>query len=348
MLIWLLLSASISIFGIHRLGALRREAYDAKKLGAYSLRHKIGSGGMGEVFLAEHHLLKRPCAIKLIKPEKAGDLNAISRFEAEVQSTARLTHPNTIEIYDYGKTEDQTFYYVMEFLPGMNIQDLVEHFGPLNTDRTIYILRQACEALHEAHEAGMTHRDIKPGNIFSSERGGQYDFAKLLDFGLVKSRYFEDQSARLTQEGAIVGSPLFAAPESSLEGKADRRSDIYSLGVTAYYMLTGKPLFKEDNPIKVIFAHANVTPELDNSEFLTPEIRDVILKCIQKNPEDRYQTVDELMEDLTRCESRNPWTSEKARNWWDEKFSFKNENLESTQQDQSNWETKIVEAGLKN
>ncbi len=343
MVIWLSISASISIFGIHRLGALRREAYDAKKLGAYTLKHKIGAGGMGDVFLAEHQLLKRPCAIKLIKPEKAGDVQALSRFEVEVQATAHLTHPNTIEIYDYGNTEDQTFYYVMEFLPGMNLFDLVEHFGPLSPDRTIYLLKQACDALHEAHHAGLIHRDIKPGNIFSSERGGRFDFVKLLDFGLVKSTLSEEKSSRITHEGTIVGSPLFAAPESSLEGNADVRSDIYSLGVTAYYMLTGKPIFDEDNPLKVIFAHANKTPIIEDSKNISPRMKEIILKCLQKNPDERFQTVDEFKMALTSCESGNPWNEEKAKLWWEDKINITSVNLEGTQ-DHSNMETQIVKA----
>jgi len=247
MILWMSIGAVISIYGAHRYGLLRREAFDAKRLGTYNLREKLGSGGMGDVYVAEHQLLKRRCAIKLIRPEKAGDPNVAARFESEVQAAARLTHPNTIEIYDYGVTRDGTFYYVMEYLPGLNLQEIVERYGPLPPERVVHLLKQVCSALQEAHAAGLIHRDVKPGNIFASERGGLYDVAKILDFGLVKSLKPESRSIKLTHDGAVVGSPLFAAPEAAVDGEPNSQSDIYSLGATAYYLLTGRPVFPGDN-----------------------------------------------------------------------------------------------------
>ncbi len=202
-----------SVFGVHTIGTLRREAFEARRLGQYLLRKRIGAGGMGEVYLAEHQLLKRPCVIKLIRAEKAGDPRVLARFEREVRATAQLTHWNTVEVFDYGNTEDGTFYYVMEFLPGMSLADLVKRFGPLPPERVIYLLRQACDALREAHSMGLVHRDIKPGNIFAAERGGVYDVAKLLDFGLVKPLVKDETSVQLTTDGSITGSPLYMSPE---------------------------------------------------------------------------------------------------------------------------------------
>src|SRR5688572_18036212 len=176
-------------------------------MGQYKLKQLIGSGGMGEVYLAEHQLMKRPCAIKVIRPEKAGDPKVLARFEREVQATARLSHWNTIDIFDYGRADDGTFYYVMEYLPGMNLSELVRKHGPLPAGRAIYLIRQACDALQEAHDLGLVHRDIKPANIFAASRGGVCDVVKLLDFGLAKP-LADLGAAHLTAEGTITGSPL--------------------------------------------------------------------------------------------------------------------------------------------
>ncbi|MCA9269331.1 MAG: protein kinase, partial [Planctomycetales bacterium] len=220
-------SAVSAVVGVRTIGALRKEAFQARQLGQYNLRHLIGAGGMGEVYLAEHRLLKRPCAIKLIRPDKAGDPQVLARFEREVKSSAKLSHWNNIDIYDYGHADDGTFYYVMEFLPGLNLQELVQRYGPLPPERVIHLLGQVCDALGEAHGANMVHRDIKPANIFAAQRGGLYDVAKLLDFGLVKPIASLD-SANLTQDGSITGSPLYMSPEQSTGDDApDRRSDIY-------------------------------------------------------------------------------------------------------------------------
>ncbi len=181
-----MIGAALAIYGTYVVNGLRSELHEAKKFGQYQIRDKIGVGGMGEVYLAEHKLLKRPCALKLIRPEAGADPVALARFEREVQAAARLSHPNTIEIYDYGHTDDGTFYYVMEYLPGISLQDLVKQYGPLPIGRVIYLFRQVCAGLVEAHSLGLVHRDLKPANVFVAVRGGEADVAKVLDFGLVK------------------------------------------------------------------------------------------------------------------------------------------------------------------
>ena len=280
------------VFGVDLIGSLRREAFEARQLGQYKLTRRIGAGGMGEVYLAEHQLLKRPCVVKLIRPDKTGNPQVLARFQREVRATAKLSHWNTVEIFDYGCTADGTFYYVMEYLPGMSLGELVERFGPLPPERVIYLLRQACDALGEAHAAGLIHRDIKPGNIFVAQRGGVYDVAKLLDFGLVKPLWDEeDEPGHLTAEGTITGSPLFMSPEQALgEAKPDGRSDIYSLGAVGYYLLTGHPPFEGDKPIKVIFAHAHepVVPPSSLARTIPADLERVILRCLAKNPADRF------------------------------------------------------------
>jgi eukaryotic-like serine/threonine-protein kinase len=191
---------------------IRREAFQAKQLGQYVLKRRLGAGGMGEVYQAEHQLLKRPCAVKLIKPDKQTDPAALARFEREVQATAKLTHWNTVEIFDYGHADDGTFYYAMELLPGLSLEDLVKFHGPVPAERAVHFLRQACAALTEAHAKGLIHRDLKPANLFAAERGGVYDVVKLLDFGLVREQK-RAQDLKLTQPGSFSGSPLYMCPE---------------------------------------------------------------------------------------------------------------------------------------
>ena len=307
-----------SVVGVHTIGTLRREAFKAKQLGQYNLRHLIGVGGMGEVYLAEHRLMKRPCAIKLIRPDKAGDPKILARFEREVKASAKLSHWNSIEIFDYGHADDGTFYYVMEFLPGMNLQELVKRYGTLSPARVVHLLTQTCDALAEAHGAELVHRDIKPANIFAAQRGGLYDVAKLLDFGLVKPLSSIEQT-HLTQEGSITGSPLYMSPEQTTgETAPDARSDIYSLGAVAYFLLTGQPPFDYPQPIKVLLAHSSEEPKAPSE--INPEISAdldaVVLKCLAKEPADRYQDVLELRDALLACNIAGQWSREDAQAWW--------------------------------
>ena len=331
-LLHMTIASVIAVYGSHRFGALRREAFDLKKVGVYTLRRPLGGGGMGEVFLAEHRLLKRPCAVKLIRPDRAGDASSVARFESEVQATAQLTHPNTIEIYDYGVTGDGVFFYVMEYLPGLSLQEIVDRTGPMSAARVVHLLRQVCAALSEAHAAGLIHRDIKPGNIFAAERGGIRDFAKLLDFGLVKSTGPESDELKHTMEGVVVGSPMYAAPETTLgSGTVDARADIYSLGATAFFLLTGRPVFERDKALQLVVAHAQETPAAPSS-IATDVPRDfeaVVLKCLEKSPSDRFASASELEAALAACVDADRWRAEDAEQWWSETadFSFDDESV---------------------
>jgi serine/threonine-protein kinase len=312
------LAAVSGSWGVYTFGRLRREAFEARQFGQYRLKKLLGAGGMGEVYLAEHQLLKRPCAIKVIRSNKATDPHALARFHAEVRATAKLTHWNTVEIFDYGSTADGTFYYVMEYLPGLSLSELVERHGPLPAERVIHLLEQTCDALAEAHSAGLIHRDIKPGNIFAAQRGGIYDVAKLLDFGLVKPLAPID-GANLTVAGTITGSPLFMAPEQAGgEQKPDARSDIYSLGAVAYYLLTGQPPFDSKNAIKVLVAHLHepVVPPSHHRPEVPPDLEAVVMRCLAKEPDERFGDATTLGQALAECEAAGRWTREIARQWW--------------------------------
>ena len=313
------LCAVIAVWGVHTIGTLRRVAFEAKQLGQYHLKQRIGQGGMGEVYLAEHVLLKRPCAIKLIRPEKAGDAKSLARFEREVKATAKLTHWNTVEIFDYGRADDGTFYYVMEYLPGLNLGQLVEMHGALPPERVIHFLTQTCDALGEAHRKNLIHRDIKPGNIFAANRGGVYDVVKLLDFGLAKPLADVDDSG-LTQEGSITGSPLFMSPEqASGDGQPDARSDIYSLGAVAYFLLAGEPPFNGTNAMKVMIAHISQPPIplMERNASVPEDLSAIVMRCLHKDPQDRFQDTESLREALADCRDAEKWTRVHAHAWWE-------------------------------
>jgi eukaryotic-like serine/threonine-protein kinase len=307
------------IVGVHTIGTLRREAFAAKQLGQYRLKRKLGSGGMGEVYLAEHQMMKRPCAVKLIRPEKAGDPRMLARFEREVRATAKLSHWNSIDIYDYGRTADGTFYYVMEYLPGHNVGEIVEQYGPIPPARTAYLMDQVCAALAEAHGIGLVHRDIKPANIFCAYRGGVFDVVKLLDFGLAKPTMETNNDLQLTLAGTVTGSPLFMSPEqASGDDNVDARSDIYALGAVMYYLLTGQPPFMSDNPLKVMIAHASqeVVPLRQLNSELPAELEEIVQRCLEKDPDHRYQDVSSLRSALSELAFESPWSSDLAAKWW--------------------------------
>lgn len=315
----ILFSAVAAVWGVHTINKLRVQAFEAQQVGQYRLKKLLGRGGMGEVHLAEHVLLRRPCAVKLILADKAGDPQALARFEREVQATARLTHWNTIEIYDYGRTDDGVFYYVMEYLPGLNLQQIVDQNGPLPPERVVHLLIQVCDALDEAHRRGMVHRDIKPANIFAASRGGVYDVVKLLDFGLVRDRSLNTSDLGLTQEGLITGSPLFMSPEQASGETPDARSDLYSVGIVGYFLLTGHVPFEYDKPVKVVLAHISEPPiPVQNRGPAVPDdLAAIIMKCLEKDPEQRYQTALELQRALQKCSLAGLWTREKAAFWWE-------------------------------
>jgi serine/threonine-protein kinase len=316
--LFLLLGAFTAIYGTHTMNTLRTEAYEARLLSQYRLGRRLGGGGMGEVYLAEHQMLKRPCAIKLIRPDLAGIHRVFARFEREVRATARLSHWNTIEIFDYGRNDNGSFYYVMEYLPGLSLAQLVERFGPMPAARVIYLMRQACDALREAHDAGLIHRDIKPANLMSAYRGGLYDVTKLLDFGLVKT-LAEDESVHLSQEGTVAGSPLYMAPEQVMKDHVpDRRTDIYGLGAVAYFTLTGRPPFLGDSAMAVMIAHARdpVPPPSKLQPGIPDDLEQVVLQCLAKNPDDRYPDTPSLAEALAACADASNWSSRHALDWW--------------------------------
>ena len=321
MVLMLSLAVVGAAWGVYIINHLQSQAYEARQLGQYKLKELLGAGGMGEVYLAEHQLMKRPCAIKIIRPEKAGDPKVLARFEREVQATAKLSHWNTIDIFDYGRADDGTFYYVMEYLPGMNLGEIVRRFGPMPPPRAIHLVRQACEALQEAHDVGLIHRDLKPANLFAAVRGGYYDVAKLLDFGLAKP-LTNLESASLTADGTITGSPLYMSPEqASGDREPDARSDIYALGAVLYFLVAGKPPFENEKPIRVLIAHASepVPPPSKWRDELPLDLESVIMQCLAKDPRDRFQSAAELAEALDDCEAAGLWTREEARRWWLEK-----------------------------
>jgi serine/threonine-protein kinase len=315
-----LVAGLAAIYGTHIINSARREAFKARKLGQYRLLDKLGDGGMGTVFKAEHVLLKRPCAIKLIKAENEADAAVIARFEKEVKTTAKLMHWNTVEIFDYGRTDDGRFYYVMELLRGSSLEDLVKKHGTLPPGRVVFLLRQVCGALREAHSIGLIHRDIKPANIFAAQRGGIHDVAKLLDFGLVKERTEKaDDTSTATSYGSFSGTPLYMSPEqASAFDEVDARADIYSLGGVGYFLLTGKPPFTGKNVLQLLAAHARegVVPPSHLSPAVPADLDQIILKCLAKKPSDRYQDAVSLMTAFTACSVATTWGPEQAADWW--------------------------------
>jgi eukaryotic-like serine/threonine-protein kinase len=295
----------------------RHAALEAKQLGQYTLDEKLGEGGMGVVYRAHHAMLHRPTAVKLLAVDKTNE-QTLARFEREVQLTSRLNHPNTIAIYDYGRTPEGIFYYAMEYLQGINLEDLVSQFGPQPEGRVIFILRQVCGSLAEAHSIDLIHRDIKPANIVLTDRGGLYDFVKLLDFGLVKALDSRKESS-LTSAGSLTGTPLYLAPESIQHENVDARSDLYALGAVGYFLLTGTPVFDSQNVLGVLQKHVMAPPEQPSQRLGKPvsaEFEAVLLKCLAKEPPCRPQSATELAEELGNCPSAMAWGYKEAGLWW--------------------------------
>jgi serine/threonine-protein kinase len=317
---------------VHRLGRRLREA---QELGSYQLVELLGRGGMGEVWRAEHRLLARDAAVKLVRPEvlgagTAGDAEVIRRrFEREAQATAALSSPHTIKVFDYGVTNDGTFYYVMELLAGRDLESLVREFGPVPADRAMFLLRQACHSLADAHARGLVHRDVKPANIYVCRLGLEYDFVKVLDFGLVKLRHSGAGSATelrtvdqtLARIDHTTGTPAYMAPEIILgETDVDRRADVYALGCVAYYLLTGQLVFEADTPMKMLLQHVQAEPIRPSQRTELPiprELDDLVLACLQKNPDRRPQNAEELFNLAQRCRTCETWGQPQARLWWE-------------------------------
>jgi serine/threonine-protein kinase len=315
----LTVSALLASYSAYLAQNMRVSARAARQFNQYRLRQEIGAGGMGTVYLAEHRLLKRPCALKVIRAERAGDPRSLDRFEHEVQATARLSDPHIIEVYDYGRTEDGTFFYVMERLHGLSLEDLVGRHGPLPPGRIIYLLRQACEALAEAHGAGLVHRDLTPANIFAARRGRQYDFVKVLDFGLVEA-VDGPHEAGPARGHAGIGTPQYMAPEQIAgERTIDARCDLYTLGGVAYTLLTGRPPFNGQSAAQVKHAHLHnaVVPPSRQRPDTPPDLEEVVLRCLAKDPEARFQSAEELATRLSSCAAACDWDARKATAWWE-------------------------------
>jgi eukaryotic-like serine/threonine-protein kinase len=312
-------AAATVIFGAHRLESLRMEVQAARRIGQYQLMELLGAGGMGEVYRAEHVMLRRPCAIKLIRPERAGDPENLRRFEREVQATATLTNWHTVEIYDFGHAADGTFYYAMEYLPGLTLDQLVGRHGPLPPERAVHLLRQVCIALREAHSIGLIHRDIKPGNIIVGERGGFSDVAKLLDFGLVRAEGRQSDEEKITHTGSLVGTPAYMSPEQAGGAESvDLRTDIYSLGAVAYFLLAGRPPFVGKSTLQVLAAHLrdNIKPFAEIGVSCASDLETVITGCLEKIPDARYSNIDAVDEALAKCQCAGEWSRDRAREWW--------------------------------
>jgi len=302
----------------------------ARELGSYELVNLLGQGGMGEVWEAKHRLLARRAAVKLVRPELLGastDVEAklvLKRFEREAQATAALNSPHTIQVFDFGSTDDGTFYYVMELLMGRDLESMVREFGPVPAARAGFLLRQVCHSLADAHARGLVHRDIKPANIYVCRMGLEYDFVKVLDFGLVKLNHQTASGERIqtlmTADQRTTGTPAYMAPEIILgEAVIDRRADVYALGCVAYYALTGQLVFEADTPMKMLLQHvqAEPIPPSHRTELPIPhELDELVLACLQKDPNKRPQNAEVLLDMAVGCKSGDCWNQDLAKGWW--------------------------------
>jgi DNA-binding NtrC family response regulator len=289
-------------------------------LGSYRLVERIGSGGMGEVWLGRHRLLARPAAVKIIRraaiESYGADLD--KRFRREAHATAELTSPHTVQLYDFGVTETGTFYYVMELLQGLDLQEMVKRFGPLPAERAIWLLEQACRSLVEAHERGLVHRDIKPANLFVTRLGAEDDFLKILDFGMVKAAPDREASV-LTTPGKAQGTPAFMSPELVLGHEVDGRADLYSLGCSAYWMLTGRLVFDATTPTEMLLKHVQAAPTpLSAAGPVPPAFEALVMQCLAKKPDERPPSAAALRAALAGVPCPEPWTQERAAAWWRE------------------------------
>lgn len=319
----LLFVAAVAIFVFTTIVArlrrdARRAAIKARQLGQYALDEKLGEGGMGVVYRARHAMLQRPTAVKFLHAEKTDD-HTVARFEREVQLTGRLNHPNTISVYDYGRTPEGVFYYAMEYIDGIDLERLVKKFGPQPDGRVVFLLRQVCGSLAEAHALGLVHRDIKPANILLAERGGIGDFIKVLDFGLAKALEAEND-ATTTMAGSVTGTPLYLSPEAiSQATEVDARSDLYAVGAVGYYLLAGVPIFDGLNVVELIHKHLNETPPPPSQRLgrtVSPELEAILMRCLAKRPDERPASAAALAEELEGCAIGTSWTARDAAEWW--------------------------------
>jgi hypothetical protein len=316
--LWCLVALGGSVLASSIIFGLREKVREARQLGQYTLEEKLGEGGMGVVYRARHAMLRRPTAVKLLPAEKAR-AHGVQRFEREVQLTAQLSHPNTVAIYDYGRTPDGIFYYAMEYLEGINLEVLVRDFGPQPPARVAHLMRQVAGALGEAHGVGLIHRDIKPANIILCQRGGAPDVAKVVDFGLVKD--LDDVRApEVSALNVIKGTPLYLSPESIRSPETvDGRSDLYALGAVAYYLLAGRNVFEAATVIEVCSHHLHTPPEPPSHKLGRPlpaQLEALILACLEKEPVRRPASAQALVDALLACDDVGTWGEAEALAWW--------------------------------
>jgi hypothetical protein len=320
------LLVGVAVVISHVVTTLGRQVAKAREMGSYQLGELLGRGGMGEVYKASHRMLARPAAIKLIRPEMLGGTDpavaarAIARFKREAEAAAHLRSEHTVDLYDFGVTDDQTLYLVMEFLDGMDLESLVRQHGPMPAPRVVHVLRQVCESLEEAHARGLVHRDIKPANIHLGRVGCRQDFVKVLDFGLVKTAAGGAAQSLATIEGVIMGTPAYMAPEMARGDNVDGRADLYALGCVAYYLLTGDQVFSGDTVLKVITQHLQAVPVPPSKRTELPipaTLEHLVLACLAKKPEERPQSARQLAQSLDAIDGMT-WSEEEAGRWWSE------------------------------
>jgi eukaryotic-like serine/threonine-protein kinase len=327
--LWMVLAVALSTVASHTVYGLRQQIREVSEIGQYTLEEKIGSGGMGEVWRARHRMLIRPAAVKLIRPGAIGTGAAerhlmLRRFEREAHATAGLRSPHTVQLYDFGVTDDGTLYYVMELLDGIDLDTLISRFGPMPAERAIHLLGQVCASLEDAHQNGLVHRDIKPANIVVSRSRAAWDFVKVLDFGLVKleGTHRSDPSIKLTADGGASGTPGFMAPEIALgHDRTDHRVDLYAVGCLAYWLVTGKLVFEGPTSVVVMLAHAQTPPPPPSTRTelaIPPALEALILECLDKDPDQRPASAESIQTRLQAIPVAAPWTRERAETWWSE------------------------------
>jgi hypothetical protein len=318
---WNATAVALAVIASHTIFGLRREVQRARVLGQYTLEEKLGEGGMGAVWRARHALLRRPTAVKLLPPERAGN-EAIERFEREVQLTARLTHPSAVAIYDYGRTRDGIFYYAMELVPGWDLERLVEEHGALPPERVVHVLIHICGALAEAHDLGLVHRDVKPANVLLAPKQNEHELAKLVDFGLVKTISSGEGPTALTGSNTITGTPLYMAPEAIRAPDAiDGRTDLYALGAVAWFLLVGRPPFEGASIVEVCGHHLHSTPKrpsVAGNASVPEEVEELVLACLEKEPAARPTDARTLRSRLEATRCAEAWTAARAAAWWRE------------------------------
>lgn len=321
------IAAALALVPTVILRQLAADVQKARRMGSYQLIEPLGHGGMGEVWRARHNMLARPAAIKLVRRQAIGlgpgppNQAVLHRFEREAQATAALHSPHTVELYDFGVTTDGTFYYVMELLEGLDLEQLVRRFGPVPPARAVHLLLQLCDSLADAHAVGLIHRDVKPANVYTCHKGLKHDFVKLLDFGLVKPAWRENvDDSSLTQEGSVPGTPAYLAPEVALgNAEVDGRADLYAVGCVAYWLLTGLRVFEAGTALQMAVQHAQATPvppSRRSGRPVPPALEAIVMRCLEKDPAARPATADDLARCLSATGLEGGWSQDDARAWW--------------------------------